>query len=181
MATGPQRVERQQERIAAAQRQVEDATAELARREQAATQRAEMLASHRQAVESLAQQAEQAQDDELVTQALTQARAALATLEQASSSAAESMETMSFDLEDAQFEHESAVAALDRLNDEITGLPTAIEALRVELAQQEQVKQQSEQQLAEARAPGDALEARLNEQLPRYAELRAAAGFAVSE
>lgn len=181
LATGPQRVERQQERIAAAQQQVEDATAELARREQAATQRAEMLASHRQAVESLAQQAEQAQDDELVTQALTQARAALATLEQASSNAAESMETMSFDLEDAQFEYESAVAAMDRLNEEITGLPTAIEALRVELAQQEQVKQQAEQQLAEARAPGDALEARLNEQLPRYAELRAAAGFAVSD
>lgn len=178
LATGPERVERQQLRIGEAQAQVEAATAQMAERRQAASQREQMLASHRAAVQTMAGQAEQAQGDPMVAQALEQARASLASLEQASQAAAESMDEMGFTLEDAEFEHESAVAALARLQEQVAALPAAIEALRGEVAHAEQAKQQFAQALAESRAPGDVLEAQLNEQLPRYRELRAAAGFA---
>ncbi|MFI4859264.1 MAG: hypothetical protein ACIAXF_01145, partial [Phycisphaerales bacterium JB063] len=69
------------------------------------------------------------------------------------------------------------VAALGRMQAELEALPAAVESLRAELAQAEQVKRQAEAQLAAARAPGDAVEQRISEQLPRYEELRAAAGF----
>lgn len=178
LANGPQAMEQRNQRITALEQAAVLARQRVAEQQARAQELVQLLAIQRQSVVALTEQAGDAAAVEgPIQQALAQARAAETTLAAAQKNAQERAESLAIDAEDAAFDVESAQFALTKLQETLAALPERITEFEAELQSAAAIVAAAEQALAEARRPGDALEAKLAEVNLRYRALRDAAGF----
>ena len=174
----PPRVEAKRQRLAATRQTAQQIQGRIDQQQQAITQAGAEVQTQQAALQALLTQAAAMESPDAQTTAdIAQARQQLADMEAREGQAAHVLDEIQLELEDAEFEVESAQAGLHRIEQEVAALPAQLEAYDQQLAQAQAQIDNARQAASVAAQPSDALEAQIQELMIRYREYRAAAGF----